>query len=107
MTDFVWMRVICGAVALATTANTLLAQQYPGEPALHETQAILDRSLRCTAFTHSDKPTVRLVHGTFTAGFEQYDWTYLPLLANAGFDVCIVTYLDRGLGDMQISAEYM
>jgi triacylglycerol lipase len=108
MTSFVWIRIIWGVVALAiVTANAVLGQQYPGEPALHETQAVLDQSLQCTAFTHSDKPPVLLVHGTFTAGFEQYDWTYLPLLANAGFDVCIVTYPDRGLGDMQISAEYI
>lgn len=77
------------------------------EPALETDTALLEESLRCTDFTHPDKPAVLLVHGTFTAGFEQYNWTYLPLLAERGYDVCTVTYPDRGLGDMQISAEYI
>ena len=80
---------------------------YPGEPALQTDQATLDQALLCTPFQHADKPPVLLVHGTFTAGFEQYDWTYLPLLADRGYDVCLVTYPDRGLGDQQVSAEYV
>jgi triacylglycerol esterase/lipase EstA (alpha/beta hydrolase family) len=80
---------------------------YPGEPALETDQARLDQALLCTPFQHPDKPPVLLVHGTFTAGFEQYDWTYLPLLADRGYDVCLVTYPDRGLGDQQVSAEYV
>lgn len=78
-----------------------------GEPALETDQATLDAALLCTPFTHPDKPPVLLVHGTFTAGFEQYEWNYIPLLSARGFDVCAVTYPDRGLGDQQISAEYV
>ena len=78
-----------------------------GDPPYETDQATLDSKLLCTPFTHPDKPPVLLVHGTFTTGFEQYDWTYLPLLNQRGFDVCTVTYPDRGLGDMQISAEYV
>jgi len=81
--------------------------EYPGEPALETDQATLDRALLCTPLQHPDKPPVLLVHGTFTAGFEQYDWSYLPLLADRGYDVCLVTYPDRGLGDQQVSAEYV
>ncbi|HET8883725.1 MAG TPA: hypothetical protein VFM56_16265 [Solimonas sp.] len=77
------------------------------EPPLETDQATLDAALQCTPFEHPDQPPVLLVHGTFTSGFEQYDWTYLPLLADRGFDVCVVTYPDRGLGDMQVSAEYV
>lgn len=77
------------------------------EPALETDEATLDAALVCTPFTHPDKPPVLLVHGTFTTGYEQYDWTYLPLLDERGFDVCAVTYPDRGLGDQQISAEYV
>jgi triacylglycerol lipase len=80
---------------------------FPDEPALATDQAKLDQALLCTPFQHADKPPVLLVHGTFTAGFEQYDWTYLPLLADRGYDVCLVTYPDRGLGDQQVSAEYV
>ncbi|MGH8456698.1 MAG: esterase/lipase family protein, partial [Stenotrophobium sp.] len=80
---------------------------FAGEPALQTSQAKLDAGLTCTPFTHPDKPPVLLVHGTFTSGFEQYNWTYLPLLADRGYDVCEVTYPDRGLGDQQVSAEYV
>lgn len=77
------------------------------EPSLETPQDQLDAALVCTPFTHPDKPPVLLVHGTFTNGYEQYDWTYLPLLANRGFDVCAVSYPDRGMGDQQVSAEYV
>lgn len=83
------------------------ALSLAGDPPLETDQATLDAALVCTPFTHPDKPPVLLVHGTFTTGYEQYDWTYLPLLDERGFDVCAVTYPDRGLGDQQISAEYV
>lgn len=92
----------CGGGGSATSSADISA-----EPKLETDQATLDAALQCTPFTHPDLPPVLLVHGTFTSGFEQYDWTYLPLLADRGFDVCIVTYPDRGLGDMQVSAEYV
>lgn len=78
-----------------------------GEPALETPVAQLDAALHCLPFTHPDQPAVLLVHGTFTAGREQYEWNYLPLLAARGFDVCAVTYPDRGLVDQQLSAEYV
>lgn len=68
----------------------------------------LDAALDCTDLTaNPDKEPVLLVHGTFTAGHEQYDWNYAPLLTARGFDHCIVTYPNRGLDDMQVSAEYV
>lgn len=98
---------LCGCTGSAAPAATGAAAEFPDEPALETPQATLDQALHCTPFTHPDRAPVLLVHGTFTAGFEQYDWTYLPLLADQGFDVCIVTYPDRGLGDQQVSAEYV
>jgi triacylglycerol esterase/lipase EstA (alpha/beta hydrolase family) len=80
---------------------------FAGEPPLETDPAKLEAGLVCTPFVHPDKPPVLLVHGTFTSGYEQYDWTYLPLLDNLGFDVCEVTYPDRGFGDQQVSAEYV
>lgn len=81
--------------------------EFPTEPPLETDQAKLDAALHCTGFTHPDKPAVLLVHGTFTNGREQYEWSYIPLLDARGYDVCVVTYPDRGLGDQQISAEYV
>ena len=77
------------------------------EPALSAPQAALDSSFSCTPFEHPDKPPVLLVHGTFTSGTEQFTLFYTPQLVALGYDVCIVTYPDRGLGDLQISAEYI
>lgn len=77
------------------------------EPALITPQATLDASLNCTPFEHPDKPPVLLVHGTFFTGTEQFTLFYTPQLVAMGYDVCIVTYPDRGLADLQISAEYI
>lgn len=89
------------------TTGTGAKDEFTNEPALETDQAKLDAGLVCTPFTHTDKAPVLLVHGTFTSGYEQYDWTYLPLLDQRGYDVCAVTYPDRGLGDQQVSAEYV
>lgn len=80
---------------------------FAGEPAFDVAQKTLDKNLLCTGFAHTDKPPILLVHGTFTHGVEQYDWSYVPLLNKLGYDVCVVTYPDRGLGDQQVSAEYV
>lgn len=88
-------------------AGTGAKSEFANEPALETSQEALDANLHCTDFTHPDKPAVLLVHGTFTAGQEQYEWNYIPLLSARGYDVCAVTYPDRGLGDQQISAEYV
>ena len=77
------------------------------EPAFTSSQTDLDQALNCTPFTHSDKPPVLLVHGTFFSGTEQFTLFYTPQLVAMGYDVCIVTYPDRGLGDLQVSAEYV
>ncbi len=95
------------STAPVTAVATGAASEFADEPALQTDQATLDAAMHCTDFTHPDKPAVLLVHGTFTAGQEQYEWNYIPLLSARGFDVCAVTYPDRGLGDQQVSAEYV
>lgn len=97
----------CGANTAVDVSAPAQSGDFVDEPAFETDQPMLDANLMCTPFTHPDKPPVLLVHGTFTNGEEQYTWTYLPLLADRGFDVCTVTYPDRGLGDQQISAEYV
>ncbi|MGB1581108.1 MAG: esterase/lipase family protein, partial [Nevskiales bacterium] len=77
------------------------------EPAFETEQSVLDNAIICSGFENTDKPPVLLVHGTFTAGWEQYDWSYGPVMETMGFDVCTVTYPDRGFGDLQVSAEYV
>lgn len=81
--------------------------QETGDPAYSVDLIQLDAALDCDQFTHPDTEPVLLIHGTFTAGHEQFDWNYAPLLRDSGRDVCVVTYPDRGFGDMQTSAEYV
>jgi triacylglycerol esterase/lipase EstA (alpha/beta hydrolase family) len=79
-----------------------------GDPPFTVPTATLAAALDCPAtFTHPQHEPVLLVHGTFTSGQEQWSWNYGLLLPARGFDVCTVTYPDRGLGDMQVSAEYV
>lgn len=89
------------------SSSELATQVIASDPAFVTPQATLDSALHCTPFEHPDKPPVLLVHGTFATGALQYTLFYLPQLTSLGYDVCFVTYPDRGLGDMQISAEYV
>ncbi|WP_348655377.1 hypothetical protein, partial [uncultured Spongiibacter sp.] len=76
------------------------------EPTFETEMSVLNEGLVCNPFTESG-PVVLLVHGTFTHGEEQWTWNYEPLLLGEGYDVCIVTYPNRGLSDAQIAAEYV
>lgn len=96
--------VLAIVVALSTAPASA---QTAGDPEYSVPLADLEAALDCDEFTHRDKEPVLLVHGTFTNGHEQWDWNYAILLRETGHDVCIVTYPDRGSGDMQISAEYV
>ncbi|MGQ0620703.1 MAG: esterase/lipase family protein [Panacagrimonas sp.] len=79
----------------------------PPDPPLQSSKAEMDNALNCTPFEHPDKPPVLLVHGTTVTGAEEFTLFYTPQLVEMGFDVCILTYPDRGLGDMQVSAEFV
>ena len=82
--------------------------EEPADPPFSVPAAALEAALDCpAAFEHPEREPVLLVHGTFTRGDEQYNWNYRDLLDGRGFDVCSITYPDRGLGDMQVSAEYV
>lgn len=77
------------------------------EPKLENSIEVLEAELRCSEFTNPDRTPILLVHGTFTYGWEQYEWSYIPVLRELGYDVCTTTYPDRGFGDQQNSAEYV
>lgn len=99
--------VVVGAVAALAALAIGGAQAQAADPPYSVDDAVLDASLDCPEFAHPDREPVLLVHGTFTAGHEQFDWNYLQVLPGLGYDVCVVTYPDRGLGDQQVSAEYV
>ncbi|MGQ0697010.1 MAG: esterase/lipase family protein [Panacagrimonas sp.] len=77
------------------------------EPELKALQTDLDDALNCTPFRHPDKPPVLLVSGTVLTGTEQFTLCFTSQLVDLGYDVCILTYPDRGFGDLQVSAEYV
>ena len=98
--------IAAAAVAMGTVGVTA-AGAAPSDPPFSVDAATLDQSLDCPSFTHPEHEPVLLVHGTGTRGHEQFDWNWLQVLPGMGFDVCVVTYPDRGLGDQQVSAEYV
>ncbi len=80
------------------------------DPAWSVERGVLDAAVDCLgdfgATVRGVEPVV-LVHGTGTAGHEQYQWNWEPRLAAEGIPYCVVTYPQRGSGDQQISAEYV
>lgn len=99
--------VVLGAVGVLAVLATSGAGAQSSDPAWSVDEQALDASLDCPEFAHPEREPVLLVHGTFTAGHEQFDWNYLQVLPDLGYDVCVVTYPDRGFGDQQVSAEYV
>jgi len=96
------------AVALLVLLVTAPSATAGGDPPWSVDESRLADALECpAAFTHPEHEPVLLVHGTGTSGPEEFGWSYQLLLAQRGFDACVVTYPDRGLGDLQISAEYV
>lgn len=113
-------------LTLVASVLALIASLAPGaratvtDPPFSVPDATLDAALDCRAFdgrevapeaaafldTVTTEP-VLLVHGTFTNGDENHRWALAEALADAGFSPCWVTYPNRGLDDMQVSAEYV
>lgn len=90
------------------SGTVLPAGAQAGDPPWSVAEAELAAALECPAtFEHPDREPVLLVHGTGTTGPEEYGWNHLLLLPDRGFDTCVVTYPDRGFGDLQVSAEYV
>lgn len=98
---------VLGLVLVAVLAGGAVPAAAASGPALSVPQQQLDAALDCQPFTHPAHEPVLLVHGTFTYGEEQWNITFRRLLADRGFDVCVVSYPDRGLGDIQVGAEYV
>ncbi len=98
---------VLGLVLVAVFASAAVPAAADSGPPLLVPQQRLDAALDCHPFTHPAHEPVLLVHGTFTYGEEQWNMTFRRLLADQGFDVCVVSYPDRGLGDIQVSTEYV
>lgn len=105
-------RLLLGAVCVAAALAALTAgpgtAQSAGDPPFEVPLEQLAAGLECpSTFSHPEHEPVLLVHGTFTNGHENFSWNWELLLASEGYDYCLVTYPNRGLGDMQVSAEYV
>lgn len=77
------------------------------DPNYSYSEAELSAGLLCDQFTHLDRDPILLVHGTFTHGRQNWGATFAPILRANGWDVCIVNYPDRGLGDIQRTTEFI
>lgn len=112
-------RVIALATAVAVAAGFGLA---PGaaslsptaeDPAFSVPVDQLDAAVDCVGAVDDDgrfvdqREPVVFVHGTFTEGHEQYAWNYELRMQAEERPYCVVTYPNRGQGDMQVSAEYV
>jgi triacylglycerol esterase/lipase EstA (alpha/beta hydrolase family) len=65
-------------------------------------------SLRCTGdLAGADHVPVLLVPATWVTSEEQYGWTYMRAFDALGWPYCAVATPKHGMGDMQISAEYV
>ncbi|MBB3053187.1 hypothetical protein FHS23_004230 [Prauserella isguenensis] len=79
----------------------------PG-PALSVPEAKLAKSLECTANAeHSEHGTVLFVHGTTMKPDENFSWNWFRAMDKLGRPYCAVAMPNRGMGDAQISAEYV
>lgn len=85
-------------------------QERAADPAFSiDSEQVRRDAVDCVAVEGApvDVDAVVLVHGTTTQGHEQYAWNYELRLAEEGIPYCVVTYPERGFGDMQVSAEYV
>jgi triacylglycerol lipase len=104
------------AVALSTifasapVVHASTVTETPADPAFSIDPEAAAQAVDCIVPEEpvaADVDAVVLVHGTGTEGHEQYAWNYEVRLAEERIPYCVVTYPDRGQGDMQVSAEYV
>lgn len=90
-----------GALGLPATG------QADTGPPLSVPRAELDRSLQCSpGVDDARREPVLLVPGT-TQNPDEFDWNYAPELRDRQIPFCTVRLPDRGMGDIQTSAEHV
>jgi hypothetical protein len=95
------------AVPAPAEAVTYAPVDRPGPP-LSVPEAELEASLRCSGdLAGADRAPVLLVPATWVTPEEQYGWTYMRAFDDLGWPYCAVTTPKSGMGDMQVSAEYV
>lgn len=100
---------VAHAVPDHARANGLRAATVEDPPFSIDPEQVRQDAVDCVPVEGAapDVDAVVLVHGTSTRGHEQYAWNYELRLADEGIPYCVVTYPERGFGDMQRSAEYV
>jgi len=93
---------LVGALLAPATANAATDNQGPP---LSVPEATLDSALHCTGDLTAAQP-VLLVPGT-TLTDEEFGWNYGPALSAQHRPFCTVTPPGNGMGDIQVSAEYV
>jgi hypothetical protein len=98
---------VLGLALVAVVGVTSRADTAGTGPALSEPPAALAAALRCSPdVTAATRSPVLLVHAT-AVDSHQWDWNWIPALTAAHVPYCTVELLDKALGDIQASAEYV
>lgn len=98
--------MVGGVILVAVLAVSSRADTATG-PALSEPPDALAASLRCSPdVAAATRSPVLLVHATGVDS-HQWDWNWVPALTAAQVPHCTVELLDKALGDIQGSAEYV
>lgn len=95
------------ATSTRASAVRSSALEADGSPPETYTEQEYKAGLACDPLQNLSKDPVLLVHGTFTYGQQNYGATLAPLLRERGWAVCIVTYPNRGLDDIQRTSEFV
>lgn len=102
--------VLSASLFLATTVAGATASQASESngPSLQTPAAVLNDALRCAGdLRTSEQVPVLLVPGTFETSEQAYSWGYERVLRASGHPVCTVSLPDYGVGDMQLTVEYV
>lgn len=99
--------VLAGATAAAADERGYAPPDRPGPPLSVPSEKLAD-ALRCTpGVSQGKREPVLLVHGTFLTAESNFSWTYAPAFRAAGRPYCTLDLPDKGLSDIQDSAEYV
>lgn len=100
-------RLLAAVLAASSFVVVSPASGVTGGAPLNVDPSAFDRSLVCQGDLAASQATpVILMSGLASNPTESFRSGYLPALSAAGIPACTVEFPSRGLGDIQVSAEY-
>jgi len=97
-----------GALSVAQLAQPAPTHAATSGPALNISASTLQDALTCSSdLATPSKTPMLLLPGTIETPESAYSWGYQKVLQAQGHPVCAVTYPKGGVGDMQVTVEYV